>query len=123
IVTKAQKRLDVMMQINLDKKVTVEYGDAATNPLNTTLLISKIANYRKTIQDTNGLLAQVDDKVNVEKVQQKEIANIYSGVLKGAVSKFGADSSVVEQLGGTRYSERKQRVRKPNDTDVPPPIA
>ncbi|MFH1005523.1 MAG: hypothetical protein V1781_08560, partial [Bacteroidota bacterium] len=61
--------------------------------------------------------------VNVEKVQQKEIASIYSGVLKGAVSKFGADSSVVEQLGGTRYSERKRPVRKPNDTDVPPPIA
>ena len=112
-VTKATKRLNVMIKIDKDKNKKVEYGDATTNPLNVALLNSKINAYGKTITDTNGILAEADVLVNQERAQRKEIADMYSGILKGAVSKFGADSDEVEQLGGTRKSERKRPDRKP----------
>ena len=64
----------------------------------------------------NGLLSQVDDTLNGVEAAEKTVSDLYSCLLSGMKTKFGADSSQYEAVGGTRSSEIKRAARKPVPT-------
>ncbi len=55
---------------------------------------------------------QADAQSNSLKEMERTISKIGVTILKGVVSKFGADADEVEMVGGTRRSDRKSPVHK-----------
>ncbi len=113
-VTRARQRLAGMKLIDANRGRIINYG-GEERVLTQAELDSSINEYARKLEEYNQLLSQADQKSNELEALEKHINGMYSGVLKGAVPKFGADSHEIEQLGGTRISDRETPVRKVKD--------
>ena len=114
VVEDAKKRVDGMTQIDIDNGIVVDYGDAALGvALTKTEVKAKILSIETGISAYNQMLEQADAKANDINASVDELRGMNTAVLKSAVGKFGEDGNEIEQLGGTRKSERKRPVRKP----------
>ncbi len=114
VVEDAKLRLDGMNQIDFDKAVVVDYGDAILGvSLTKAEMKAKIFSIETSISEYNQMLEQADAKANDINTLVDELRGMNTAVLKSAVGKFGEDANEIEQLGGTRKSERKRPVRKP----------
>jgi hypothetical protein len=86
--------------------LTVESFEAAVNALNTE-------------QDAyNGVLAALDDKTNLFDSHEQEIVDLNQRILSAVRAIYGPDSSEYELVGGTRRSDRKKPVSKPQPKPV-----
>lgn len=108
-------RLTAMLTIDKNKKKVINYGED-DKPLSAVEVAAEIAAQEKRIADYNALLDPCDSLGNAIKAGDKLLGTFKARVLKGASSKFGEDADEVEQLGGTRQSERARPVRKPKTT-------
>lgn len=113
IVGQSKTRLSAMEQIDTELSRTVDYGGAG-RPLTKAEFVNQIAECETKVKEYNQFLEQADAKSNAVLEAEDVLEEMYSQVLKGAVSEFGADANEIEKLGGTRSSERKPPVRKPN---------
>jgi hypothetical protein len=112
IVGKATSRLSAMKQIDTDQGSTIDYG-GPSGALTATEFEAEITHNAELIEEYNQLLGQADAKGNDIAASDTKIESNYSRVLSSAFGKFGEDSNEIEQLGGTRKSERKPPKRKP----------
>lgn len=110
----SKTRHQAMENIDVQEGGPVEYGSTA-NPLSATTFGADIAAIEADISTHNKLLQSADASKNKIDEKIKVLQSKFSRVLKGAVSKFGENSSYIEQLGGTRKEERKRPVRKPKN--------
>jgi hypothetical protein len=110
-IAKIRIRLQIMQDIDKKKKQTIEYGDAK-DPVNSSVLESKLKARDELIASINQMLSKVDEKINDEKALDKELKTLSTRVLQGAKAKYGLDSNEVEILGGTKASERKKPEKK-----------
>ena len=107
-VDAAQTRLAAMKEIDKAQGAPVNYGTdkepctAATLDLQIQAVLSNIEKY-------NGLLAQADEVGNLIEGGETGLNENSARVLLSAQGKFGRDSNEVEQLGGTRQSERARK--------------
>lgn len=105
-------RHQAMENVDVQEGAPVEYGSTAS-PLSATTFGADIKSIEDDISAHNKLLQSADSSKNKIDAKIKELQSKFSRVLKGAVSKFGANSNYVEQLGGTRKDERKRPNRGP----------
>lgn len=110
-VTTARQRLSGMKLIDTTKGRIINYGDI-DKPLTQAELEAKINEYAAKMEEYNQLLSQADQKSNEMDVIEDSIRELYTSVLKAAAAKFGTDASEIEQLGGTRRSDRQSPIRK-----------
>lgn len=114
-VKAAQVRLSAMKTIDQAQGAVVNYG-TAKSPCSSTTISAQCVKIEADTDKYNSLLAQADELANslagAEAVLKDDIAR----VLLGARAQFGRDSSEVEQLGGTRTSERAKRTPTPAPT-------
>ena len=111
----AQTRLAAMKEIDRAQGSPVNYGTVKT-PLTAVTLAAQITKAEGDIETYNGLLAQADELGNVIAQDETDLHEASARALLGAQAQFGRDSSAVEELGGTRTSERakpKAKVKPP----------
>ena len=104
-VKEAKPRLAAMQQIEKTRNGVVNYGDDE-KPLTAAVIESKMKAIDDNIAKYNQQLSEADSTANTVEVDEKELKTMLSDVLAAGKRKFGRDSSEVEQLGGTRTSER-----------------
>jgi len=104
-VDAAQTRLAAMKAIDTAQGAVVNYG-TTKEPCTSATIEAQCTQIEGDIEKYNGLLAQADDLANVIAQEEKKLNDDSARVLLGAQAQFGRDSSEVEQLGGTRTSER-----------------
>jgi hypothetical protein len=110
-VDAAQTRLAAMKAIDTAQGSAVNYG-SDKDPCTSATIEAQCAKIEADIEQYNGLLAQADELGNTIGQEETALNEDSARVLLGAASKFGRDSSEVEQLGGTRTSERAKPKRK-----------
>lgn len=110
-VDTAQVRLAAMKTIDTAQGAVVNYG-TAKNPCTSATVEAQCTKIEADIEKYNGLLSQADDLANVIDQEETDLNDDSARVLLGARAQFGRDSSEVEQLGGTRTSERAKRTPK-----------
>jgi hypothetical protein len=71
-----------------------------------------ITSLRRTVDDYNSMLSQLDEKLNQIDAAEKVVRDLSGRMLAGVAARFGKDSSEYEQAGGVRDSERKRPARK-----------
>ena len=101
----AKTRLTAMKQIDSAKSRAINYGDE-DKPCTAATVGAKIQALEANIENYNGLLKQADALKNTIEAGEAALNEDSARVLSGAAAKFGRDSNEVEQLGGTRTSER-----------------
>ena len=111
IVSQAEVRLSAMEKIDETSGRTVNYG-GEKRPLTQKEMEEQISTCEKHNSAYNKDLEAADKSYNEVLAAEEKLEEMYSEVLKGAVSEFGQDSSEVEMLGGTRKSERKRPIRE-----------
>ena len=111
VIDNAKLRLDGMKQIDIHLGLTVNYGSLA-NVLTKTEMSDKITDIEKNISDYNVMLEDATALLNEIVKGERQLDELYTRVLKGAVAQFGSNSDEVEVLGGTRISERKPPKKK-----------
>lgn len=111
IVSQSEVRLSAMEKIDETSGSTVNYG-GASRPLTQKEMEEQISKCEKLNSAYNKELEAADKAQNNVLAAEEKLEEMYSEVLKGAVSEFGQDSSEVEMLGGTRKSERKRPIRE-----------
>ena len=110
IVRKAEQRLKGMLKIDKNYNSPIDYG-GPINPLSSNEVKQQIQHCLETNKQYNEALRIADDKVSLLKEAEEKLAEMYSRILSGCVSKFGSDATEVSLLGGTRKSERKKMKR------------
>jgi len=110
IVRKAEQRLKGMLKIDKNYNSVIDYG-GPINPLSSNEVKQQIQHCLETNKQYNEALRIADDKVSLLKEAEEKLAEMYSRILSGCVSKFGSDATEVSLLGGTRKSERKKMKR------------
>ena len=108
----AKRRLASMLTIDKVRKKVINYGED-DSPLSSVEVAAEIKAQSDRIVAYNGLLDQCDALGNELRGGEKRLGTLNLRVLAGGKSKFGPDANEVEQLGGTRTSERAKPVRKP----------
>ena len=107
----AKSRLAGMKEIDKNKGRTIDYGDQ-DKPCTGVTLDAKIKALEADIGTYNGLLTQADGLGNKIGDGETSLNEDSARVLLSAQGKFGRDSNEVEQLGGTRKSERAKPAAK-----------
>ena len=108
-VTKAEKRLEAMNELDLKHEKEINYG-GEQNPLSTTVIRVQIEECKILINEYNDMLKHADFKSIEIRDAEEKLGDLYTRVLAGAKSIFGVDSDEVEALGGTKKSSRKRHV-------------
>ena len=106
IVRKTEKRLKGMVKIDKNFKTIIDYGGPLF-PLSSKEVKEQIQKCLDTNKEYNKALIIADTKASLLNEAEEKLTEMYSRVLSGCVSKFGADAEEVTLLGGTRKSERK----------------
>ena len=114
IVSKAELRLKGMENIDRNYNTFIDYG-GPRNPLSSKEVKEQILLCIKTNTDYNEALIIADEKSLLLKEAESKLAEMYSRVLSGCVSKFGSDAEEVTMLGGTKKSERKRKATQINN--------
>ena len=90
----------------------MNYG-TVKDPCTVATIAGQCTKLEADIEKYNGLLAQADTLANLIAQEETDLNDDSARVLLGAQAQFGRDSSEVEQLGGTRTSERaKPKIKK-----------
>ncbi|MEI6078582.1 MAG: hypothetical protein WCS94_23590 [Verrucomicrobiota bacterium] len=110
-VDAAQTRLAAMKEIDKAQGEVVNYG-TVKEPCTSATIDGQCKQIEADIEKYNGLLAQADELGNTIGQEEKDLNDAAARVLLGGQAKFGRDSSEVEQLGGTRTSERAKAKSK-----------
>jgi len=110
-IVKATSRLDGVNEIDKNQPAPVNYGND-NRKLNGVEYKAQIEKCGKLTEKKNQLLENADITGNELKAEEKILAGMTSEILSSAKGKFGSDSNEVEQLGGTRKSDRKKRTSK-----------
>ncbi|MBE2216819.1 MAG: hypothetical protein IAE90_01355 [Ignavibacteria bacterium] len=110
-VTKAEKRLEAMNELDLMHEKRINYG-GDQNPLTTTEMSAQIQECRMLINEYNNMLEMADSKSEQIKNTEQKLGEYYTRVLAGAKSIYGVDSDEVKALGGTKRSERKRHAHQ-----------
>jgi hypothetical protein len=74
---------------------------------------AQVAAFKAKRASVEDLRTQLTRGVNETNDEAAAIQSINTRALSGARAQFGGDSSVYEELGGIRTSERKPRKKKP----------
>jgi len=112
-IQKAEKRFNAMENIDEQSGMTVNYG-GEQNPLTKTEMGTHIELIKQMIEEYNEILIGADRKSNEIRNAEEKLGEMYTRVLAGGVSIFGVDSNEIEELGGTRKSERKNSTKEKN---------
>jgi len=107
---KALTRLEAMNIIDLRYGKHINYG-WEQNPLTIVELSNQIEKCKKLVNEYNGALEIADKKALELKNAENLLGEFFTRVLAGGKSIFGVDSFEVTELGGTRRSERKRKVK------------
>jgi hypothetical protein len=110
IVRKAEQRLKGMLKIDKNYNSVIDYG-GPINPLSSNEVKQQIKRCLETNKQYNEALRIADEKVSLLKDAEEKLAEMYSRILSGCVSKFGIDATEITLLGGTRKSERKNSIK------------
>ena len=100
-----------MEEIDVRYGKKVNYG-GEHNPLTQKELKQQIEMCKKLIEEYNRILGEADKKSTEIKEAEESLGDMFTRVLAGGVSIFGVDSNEVEELGGTKKSDRKNQRRK-----------
>ena len=73
---------------------------------------AQLAGFKTKRANVENLRTQLTRGINEVNDEGTVIKSINTRALSGARAQFGPDSSVYEELGGTRTSERKPRTKK-----------
>jgi hypothetical protein len=111
IVGKAEQRLKGMENIDGNYESPIDYG-GPSEPLTSGEVKKQILLCIKSNTEYNEALIIADEKALLLKEAENKLAEMYSRILSGCVSKFGSDAEEVSMLGGTRKSERKKNITK-----------
>jgi hypothetical protein len=111
IVVKAEERLNGMKIINSNFDSVIDYG-GQNNPLSSNELELQIKKCVELNSKYNEALNIADECSSELKESESLLADMYSRILPGCVSKFGSDAPEISILGGTRKSERKKPEKK-----------
>jgi hypothetical protein len=111
IVEKAEERLKGMRIINSNYDSVIDYG-GSTNPLSSNEIELQIKKCVELNSKYNEALNIADECASALKESESLLADMYSRILPGCVSKFGSDAPEISVLGGTRKSERKKPEKK-----------
>ncbi len=108
----AQKRADGLASIdpNLDLG-----KDASGNPITLPAYQAAIKAIADKNDKYNTLLSTADGLATELKTDEKSLDNFSSIMLASIAVKYGKNSAEYGKAGGTRTSERKKIVRKPNN--------
>lgn len=121
-VEQAKTRLSAMKEIDKSRGKTANYGDE-DKPLTKAEVEAQI----KVVEEDSSLYNQTLDQADALNTKiDRELAKLRemsAGVLSAAGAKFGRDSAEIEQIGGTRLSERKRPRRKPAAPQPPTALA
>ncbi len=110
-VKRANDKLIAMTEIDAKKEKVVNYGGDG-NALSSVEMKAQIDLCTSLNSQYNQLLKQADALSNQIDAEEDKLNSMCTKVLAGAVAAFGEDANEIEQLGGTRKSERKKPVRK-----------
>ena len=88
----------------------IDYG-GPINTLSSNEVKQQIQHCLETNKQYNEALRIADEKVSLLKDAEEKLAEMYSRILSGCVSKFGIDAPEITLLGGTRKSERKKSMK------------
>jgi uncharacterized protein YpbB len=110
IVRKTEQRLKGMLKIDKNYNSAIDYG-GPINPLSSNEVKQQIKHCLETNKQYNEALRIADEKVSLLKEAEEKLAEMYSRILSGCVSKFGIDATEITLLGGTRKSERKNSIK------------
>lgn len=111
-LTESKRRLTAMQTIDKAKKKVINYGEDDA-PLSSVEVAAEVKAQSDRINAYNTLLDQCDALGNDLRDGEKRLGTMNTRVLAGGKSKFGPDATEVEQLGGTRQSERAKPARPP----------
>ncbi|MBZ0202972.1 MAG: hypothetical protein K8I03_08155 [Ignavibacteria bacterium] len=109
-VTKAEKRLEAMKKIDLRNNRQINYG-GDNNPLTSVEMLKQIEECRQLIIEYNSMIEMVDERSAAIRKAEEKLGDYFTRVLAGGRSIFGVDSDEVEELGGTKKSERKKPIK------------
>ncbi|MBS0657905.1 MAG: hypothetical protein JSR82_06620 [Verrucomicrobia bacterium] len=121
-VEQAKTRLSALKEIDKSRGKTVNYGEEE-KPLTKAELEAQIQLLEDTNSAYNQTLDQADALSTAIERERARLREMSAAVLSGAAAKFGRDSTEVEQIGGTRLSERKRPRRKARPTLPALPLA
>lgn len=93
-------------------RVWTDNPDLSLGDVTRTSFEAQIAAFKTKRAAVEDLRTQLTRGVNEVNDEGGTIQSINTRALSGARAQFGPDSSVYEQLGGTRASERKPRTKK-----------
>ncbi|MCC7159011.1 MAG: hypothetical protein IT281_05695, partial [Ignavibacteria bacterium] len=109
-MTKAEKRLEAMKKIDLRNNRQINYG-GDNNPLTSVEMLKQIEECRQLIIEYNSMIEMVDERSAAIRKAEEKLGDYFTRVLAGGRSIFGVDSDEVEELGGTKKSERKKPIK------------
>ncbi|MEI7811104.1 MAG: hypothetical protein WCJ01_01625 [Ignavibacteria bacterium] len=115
VVLNSKKRLAAMKLIDVGKPAPVNYG-SIDRPLSSVEFNAQVVICDALNEEYDSRLAAADGALNEVIDAEAILSRMYAEILSSAKGRFGSDSSELEQLGGTRLSERKRR-----STKKPPP--
>ncbi len=113
-VEKAKQRLAGMKTIDSMKGREQNYG-SDTSPITAQTFEQQILQYEQVNAEYNSALKAADEILNRLLGLEAGITEVFTKILLSAKGKFDMDGSEIEILGGTRKSERKKFVRKPQE--------
>src|SRR5258705_13550285 len=93
-------------------RVWTDNPDLALGDVTLISFTAQVAGFKNKRANLEDLRTQLTRGVNEVNDEAGAIKSINTRALSGARAQFGGDSSVYEQLGGTRTSERKPRKKK-----------
>ena len=111
VILNSKKRLAAMKLIDVGKTAPVNYGDT-TRPLSSVEFSAQATLCDDLNEAYNSKLAASDAALDEVIDAEAIMSRMYTEVLSAAKGKFGSDSYELEQLGGTRLSERKHKSQK-----------
>ena len=107
----AQKRADALAAID----PSLDLGtDASKNPITLAAYQAAITAVATENDQYNTLLSNADGLATELQTDEKTLDNFSTTMLSGVSVKYGKDSTEYGKAGGTRTSDRKKIVRKPN---------
>lgn len=109
-IAKALKRLEAMQNIDMRYDKNINYG-WEQNPLTAKDLKGQIEECRMLIDEYNTALETADAKAIQINNAEILLGELYTRVLAGGKSIFGIDGPEVAELGGTRRSDRKRKIK------------
>ncbi len=110
-LARAKDKLTAMTEIDRTREKTVNYGGDGSI-FTAVEMKAQIDLCDSLLTEYNQLLKQADALGNRITDEEAKLNEYSSKVLLGAKAAFGEDANEIEQLGGTRKSERKKPVRK-----------